>query len=105
MANESKIIGGWSLLAFRSNYAGVHIGEFVNKKTGERFPSLVFDSKEVDEEGKPKERTFVHFSSKMGPLTNKQIKEQKDSLRVVKLESGNYSLCKEGENAWEDVDI
>jgi hypothetical protein len=29
----------------------------------------------------------------------------KDELQVVQLESGNFSLCKQGQNAWEDVDL
>ena len=44
-------------------------------------------------------------NSKMGELTPKEILEQKDSLQVVELESGNYSLCHQGANAWEDVDL
>jgi hypothetical protein len=41
----------------------------------------------------------------MGELTPREIMEQKDNLQVVELESGNFSLCKQGANAWEDVEL
>ncbi len=66
----------------------VEVTPFVDKK-GNPFKSVVI----TDEEGNI---TYVSFSSKMGELTPAEIIAQKDSLRVVKLESGNYSLCKGG---------
>jgi hypothetical protein len=41
----------------------------------------------------------------MGELTPREIAAMKDELQVVQLESGNFSLCKQGQNAWEDVDL
>lgn len=90
------IKNSWSLLAFARMKGKMQVGSFVNKETGDSFKSAIF----TDGEGN---RCFVAFSSKMGELTPSQIATEKDKLQVVQLESGNYSLCRQGENAWEDV--
>ena len=91
------IINSWSLIAFAKTHGKMQVGEFANKETGEVFKSCIFSDGE--------NRCFVAFSSKMGELTPREIAAQKDDLQVVQLESGNYSLCKVGQNAWEDVDL
>ena len=77
----------------------MQVGEFANKDTGEVFKSCIFTNP-ADQS-----RCFVAFSSKMGELSPREIAAMKDELQVVQLESGNYSLCKQGQNAWEDVDL
>lgn len=72
--------------------------EMNNKETGETFKSCIFTDNAEN-------RCFVAFSSKMGELSPREIVAMKDELQVVQLESGNYSLCKVGQNAWEDVDL
>lgn len=102
MANTAKNVGiknSWSLMAFAKAHGKMQVGEFANGETGEVFKSCVFTNPSDNS------RCFVAFSSKMGELTPKQIAAQKDELQVVQLESGNYSLCKVGSNAWEDVDL
>ena len=102
MANTAQNVGiknSWSLLAFAKSHGKMQVGDFVNKETGEAFKSCIFTNPEDSS------RCFVAFSSKMGELTPREIAEQKDSLQVVELESGNYSLCKQGANAWEDVEL
>jgi len=102
MANTAQNVGiknSWSLLAFAKSHGKMQVGDFVNKETGEAFKSCIFTNPEDNS------RCFVAFSSKMGELTPREIAEQKDSLQVVELESGNYSLCKQGANAWEDVEL
>ena len=102
MANTAQNVGiknSWSLLAFAKSHGKMQVGDFVNKETGEAFKSCIFTNPEDNS------RCFVAFSSKMGELTPYEIAEQKDSLQVVELESGNYSLCKQGANAWEDVEL
>ena len=102
MANTAQNVGiknSWSLLAFAKTHGKMQVGDFVNKETGEAFKSCIFTNPEDNS------RCFVAFSSKMGELTPREIAEQKDSLQVVELETGNYSLCKQGANAWEDVEL
>ena len=102
MANVAQNVGiknSWSLLAFAKSHGKMQVGEFANKETGETFKSCIFTNPEDNS------RCFVAFSSKMGELTPREIVEQKDSLQVVELESGNFSLCKQGVNAWDDVDL
>ena len=102
MANTAQNVGiknSWSLLAFAKSHGKMQVGDFVNKETGEAFKSCIFTNPEDNS------RCFVAFSSKMGELTPHEIAEQKDSLQVVELETGNYSLCKQGANAWEDVEL
>lgn len=97
-ATVSTIKNSWSLIAFAKEFGPkMQVGEFVNKETGEDFKSCIFTNGET--------RTFVAFSSKMGPLSPREIAAKKDELQVVQLESGHYSLCKQGENTWEDVDL
>ena len=97
-ATVSTIKNSWSLIAFAKKFGPkTQVGEFVNKETGEDFKSCIFTNGET--------RTFVAFSSKMGPLSPREIAAKKNELQVVQLESGHYSLCKQGENIWEDVDL
>lgn len=102
MANTAQNVGiknSWSLLSFARTHGKMQVGDFVNKETGEAFKSCIFTNPEDNS------RCFVAFSSKMGELTPREIMEQKDNLQVVELESGNFSLCKQGANAWEDVEL
>lgn len=97
-ATVSTIKNSWSLIAFAKEFGPkMQVGEFVNKETGEDFKSCIFTNGET--------RTFVAFSSKMGPLSPREIAAKKNELQVVQLESGHYSLCKQGENTWEQVDL
>ena len=96
--NNQGIINSWSLIAFARSHGKMQVGEFANKETGEVFKSCIFTDADQN-------RCFVAFSSKMGELTPKEIAAMKDDLQVVQLESGNFSLCKQGQNAWEDVDL
>ena len=96
-ANQT-IVNSWSLIAFAKTYGPkMQVGEFANKETGEVFKSCIFSNGEA--------RTFVAFSSKMGELSPREIASMKDDLQVVQLESGNFSLCKQGQGSWEDVDL
>lgn len=104
MANNSQkrtIKESWSLIAFVKAHGGkLQVGEFANKEDGEIFKSCIVS------DGTQDTRVFVSFSSNLGELTPREIAAQKDSLQVVQFEeSGNYSLCKQGQNSWEDVDL
>lgn len=103
MANQplpnQGIKNSWSLMAFAKSHGKMQVGDFTNGDTGESFKSCIFTSPEDNS------RTFVAFSSKLGELSPREIAEQKDSLQVVELESGNYSLCKQGANSWQDVEL
>lgn len=95
---NSTIVNSWSLIAFAKTYGPkMQVGTFANKDTGEMFKSCIFTNGDS--------RTFVAFSSKMGELSPREIASMKDDLQVVQLESGNFSLCKQGQNTWEDVDL
>lgn len=101
MAGQAVNVGiksSWGLMAFARMMGKMQVGEFKNKETGEQFKSCVFTNNEGS-------RTFVAFSSKLGELTPQEIAAQKDQLQVVQLESGNYSLCRQGQNNWEEVDL
>jgi len=92
------IKNSWSLVAFAKSHGKMQVGTFTNSETGDEFKSTIF----TDNEGN---RCFVAFSSKLGALSPAEIAERKDSLQVVELESGNYSLCNVGDNAWQDVEL
>lgn len=99
---NNNIKNSWSLLAFAKEFGPkMQVGEFVNKETGEDFKSCIFTNGET--------RTFVAFSSKMGVLSPREIAAQKNELQVVLCETKKgkdmYSLCKQGEDTWEEVDL
>lgn len=99
---NNNIKNSWSLLAFAKEYGPkMSVGNFANKETGEMFKSCIFDNGET--------RTFVSFSSKLGALSPKEIAAQKKELQVVQCETKDgkvmFSLCKQGENTWEEVDL
>ena len=99
-ANNQGIVNSWSLIAFAQSHGKMQVGTFTNKDTGEVFKSCIFtDPRDAAN------KTFVAFSSKMGELSPHEIAAQKDELQIVQLESGNYSLCKQGQNSWQDVDL
>lgn len=97
MANVG-IKQGWSLLAFASGKK-MQVGNFVNSETGEQFKSCIFTEQSTGN------RCFVAFSSNLGELTPAQISAMKHELQVVELNSGNFSLCKQGQGNWEDVEL
>lgn len=96
---ETKIIKSYSLITFAKTFGpSMQVApNLVNSKTGETFTACVFK--------KGDDLTFVSFSSNLGTLTPAQIAQQKDTLQVVQLESGNYCLCKQGGNSWLEVDL
>ena len=101
MANTAQNVGiknSWSLISFARAHGKMKVAPFVNKETGEAFKSCAFVNSDNDV-------TLVAFSSNLGELTPQQIKEQKDSLQVVELESGTFKLCKQGNSTWENVDL
>lgn len=98
-AHNVGIKNSWSLLAFARMKGKMQVGSFVNKETGDTFKSAIFTDVNSGD------RCFVAFSSNLGELTPAEIASQKDKLQVVELESGNYSLCRQGENSWEDVTL
>ena len=102
MAQSNKIKNSWSLLSFAREFGPkMQVGEFVNSESGDKFKSCIFTKGDT--------RTFVAFSSKLGVLSPREIAAQKDDLKVVLCETkdGNdmYSLCHQGQNSWEDVDL
>ena len=101
MANEAREVGiknSWSLMAFAQMKGKMQVGAFTNSETGENFKSCIF----TDHVGN---RCFVAFSSKLGELSPTEISKRKNELQVVELESGNYSLCRQGDNNWQDVEL
>lgn len=99
---NNNIKNSWSLIAFAKEFGPkMQVGNFTNKETGEQFKSCIFDNGET--------RTFVSFSSKLGELSPRQIAAQKNELQVVQCETKDdrdmFSLCKQGENTWENVDL
>ena len=100
MANTANQMPGirksWTLLGFAKEHGKMQLGKFTNSETGEVFKSTIF----TDSEGN---RKFVHFSRNLGELSGSQIVAMKNELQVVELESGSFSLCKQGANSWEDI--
>lgn len=102
MAGTAQQIGiknSWTLMAFAKSHGKMQLGEFKNKETDESFKSCIFTN---PEDGA---RTFVAFSSNLGELSASEIVASKNELQVVELESGNCYLCRQGSNAWQDVEL
>lgn len=97
---KKKIIFSESLNKFIDRFSEVKRGHFVNKDH-EEFESLIFCNNLKD--GKNR---FCNFSSKLGTLSNAQLKADKDNLMVIAFEGNDhYTLCKKSEKAWETVDL
>lgn len=96
--NNSSIVASETLMSFARKHGKMQVGSFTNGETGDEFKSCIF----TDNMGA---RCFVAFSSNLGELSPRQIAAQKNDLQVVQLESGNYKLCRQGSNTWEDVDL
>ena len=99
---NNNIKNSWSLLAFAKEFGPkMSVGDFANNETGEMLRPCIFDNHGT--------LTFVAFSSKLGVLSPKEIAAQKNELQVVLCETKKgkdmYSLCKQGENTWEEVDL
>lgn len=102
MADQPQNVGiknSWSLMAFAKSHGKMQVGKFTNKETGEEFSSCIFTNPDTNS------RCFVAFSSKLGAMTPADIAAKKNDLQVVELESGNFSLCNLGSNAWQDVEL
>lgn len=102
MTQSNKIKNSWSLLSFAREFGPkMQVGEFVNSESGDKFKSCIFTKGDT--------RTFVAFSSKLGVLSPREIAAQKDDLQVVLCETKDgddmYSLCHQGQDSWEDVDL
>lgn len=102
MAQAKNIKNSWSLISFAREFGPkMQVGEFVNSESGDKFKSCIFTKGDT--------RTFVAFSSKLGVLSPREIAAQKDNLQVVlcKTKDGDYmySLCHQGQDSWEDVDL
>lgn len=83
---KPKIIKTWSLISFAKEFGPkMQVGEFINSETQETFKSCIFT--------KDNTKTYVAFNSKLGVLTPKEIVERKNSLIVIQVDSGMYSLC------------
>lgn len=97
---KKKIIFSESLNQFAGRFSEVKRGHFVNKTSGENFDSLIFMG---HKDGKPR---FCNFSSKLGTLSNAQIKADRNNLQVIAFEGNtHYTLCRKGNGAWESVDL
>ena len=100
------IVRSWTLDEFRKMKGTPKLGSFqaVDKETGEmrNFKSVVFvDNTNPDPQTN---KCFVGFSSNLGELTPAQYKAMRSELQVVELESGSFKLCKQGADAWIDLE-
>lgn len=94
---ETKILDSWSLVDFAKANGKMAIGNCTNHETGEVFKACSFRNGD--------NIVFASFSSKLGELNANQIVSQKDDLQVVRLESGNYKICKKGTSTWEEITL
>jgi hypothetical protein len=90
------IKNGWSLREFVNAFGPkIKLANLTNKVTSEQFKAVMVGSDD--------NWTMVSFSQNLPVMTAIEIAKSANDLRVVLLESGNYSLCKAGENQWEDI--
>lgn len=105
---ENNIAGNWTIADFKEAHGKIKITkDFTNSDTGEIFKSVAF----VDPANVV---TLVNFSSKLGIDTGKKtqqeladfIKTNKSDLQIVRLaDTGNYKLCRKGQDSWLEVEI
>lgn len=104
--NNSGIINSWSLVAFAHSHGKMKIVPCIKR---DEQGNVVDSWKSCAFQAPNGGITFVSFSPKLGELTPKEISNRRDELQVVECttKAGNqmFSLCKKGENSWEDVDL
>lgn len=83
-SDNSPVVNGWSFLSFCRAHGAPELGQRTNKQTGVSFDTIIMS-----------DGTFVGYSSRSfsETPTKEKILADKDRLRVVQLESGNYKLC------------
>ena len=108
MSNTTNtgIINSWSLVAFAQSHGRMKIAPCVKRDDqGNVIDSWKSCAFQAPDGG----ITFVSFSPKLGELTPQEISNRRDELQVVECttKAGNqmFSLCKKGENTWEDVNL
>lgn len=85
--NSREIIKEWSLMDFYKMYNNkMNLAPFKNKKTGKEFKALAFFNKYIEK------YIIVGFDKQIGELSSQEIKQQKDSLKVVLMYDGSYKL-------------
>ena len=94
--NGVTIERSWSFVAFAKEFGTPKLAKCVNKETGEEFETLAFDN--------GKDVTFCHFGYSTQGMTARQLKEDKDKIRIGLNSNGNYTAYKQ-DNAWETIDI
>lgn len=111
-----KILNSWSLFSFAEDF-----GTVVNKKQWEPEEGAPFSTLSFRPSKDSTKATYVHFSSNLGELSGKQLKEQRDDLQIVQIEVApdvlarraakgqqleSYKLCRKGELDYgEEIDL
>lgn len=95
---QQEIINSWTLEAFCQVNGNPQFATLTNKQNGQQFNALMFKNGSK----------MVSFSEK---LCNKSadsfsyVVDNKNSLNVIQLESGNYKLCDRPQNSWQDMQL
>lgn len=102
-SRNSRIVNSWSLKAFAHQHGQMKVGKFTNHETKEQFTAPAF----VDADNHV---CLASFSRGLGVMTPQQISAQADELQIVEREVEGvnhpvYTLCKRGQDSWEDVDL
>ena len=119
MTQNERIINHWSFIGFAEQF-----GKVVNRQTrtpenGDPFETLSFRHSREDND--PHAAKYVHFSSKLPYMSNKDLKEQMNDLQVIEWETSpevaaaraekgyqveTYILCRQGQvDFGEEVDL
>lgn len=93
--NGVTIEKSWSLVAFAKEFGKPKIAKCVNHESGECFKTLVFDDGE--------NLTWCHFGYSTQEMTPQEIIRERESLKVGRTTNNKYTLYKQGENAWEEL--
>lgn len=99
---DYEIVDSMTLLAFARSHGKMQLGKFsqADPETNEtkEWQSLIF----TDSEG---QRTFVSVSQKLGTLTPQFLLDNYRELQVIKGNTGNYMVCRQGDNSWETIEL
>lgn len=114
---NNNITANYDFLMFASEQGKkqVETGEFINKKTNEKFVALVFPAILVEDEEGKKRSLLVSVSSKCGKFTTKEelnafVLQHKKELQIVQIDNPEYShplfsLCYKAHNTMEVVGL
>lgn len=88
----------WSFVAFAETHGTPKFANCKNNSTGEAFNAITFEK-----DGEIK--VWAHLGDTVANFTHADFQREVKNLKVGLNTSGNYTVYKQGDNAWKTIEI